>query len=195
MSLQEGGVTDLLDQVIAEMGRRDDKADKYWGERGECERQREEAMELVKRAVEGKVEFEKEIICSFNIALNKKKEKIRCLKEELKLINRIRSGVDLRDSESDTGGEGSEEQEATAKDASSSTVETEKKSALLKARMTVDKDEDDITGPPLKKRTRVSKATPKDLPKYSAQSSKQKGRAASRKGKTSLNADDLIKDM
>ena len=192
MARQEAGVADLLDQIIAEMGRRDDKVDRYWEEKGECERQREEAMGLVKRAVEGKEEYEREMIRSFSLALNKKKEKIRCLKEELKLINRIRSGVDLRNSDSGTEGEGSEELTAGN---SNSTVETEKKPARLKARITVDKDDDEVIGPPLKKRTRVSKGTPKDLPKDSTQPAKQKGRVASRKNKTSVDTNDLIKDM
>ena len=186
-------MTDLLDQIIAEMGRREDKLDQCCEEKGACERQREDAMELVKKAVEGKEKYEQEIVSSFSLALNKKKEKIRCLKEELRLINRIRSGIDLRNSDSGTDGEGSEE--TTARDVSNNTKGTEKKPALLKARMKVDKGEDDVIGPPLKKRTRVSKAAPKDIPKDTTQPSKQKGRLASRRGKTSLDAEDLIKDM
>ncbi|KAI6660022.1 DNA repair protein XRCC4 isoform X2 [Oopsacas minuta] len=196
MCRQEGGVSNLLDELITELQRRDDKVQSSKEGKQECIKQRAAALELVKQSVEGKENYEQEMISSFILALNKKKEKIRCLQEELKLISRIRSGVDLRDSGSETEGEGKEEQVAT-KANSSNVKETEKKSGLLKARLGLDKDDndDDVTGPPLKKRTRVAMVIPKEIPKDTTTAPKQKGRAASRKSKTSLDADDLIKDM
>ena len=188
-------MSELLDEIITELNRRDEEVKKSKEAAQECVTQRAAALELVEKAVEGKEEYEREMISSFCLALNKKKEKIRCLQEELKLISRIRSGVDLRGSGSDTEAEGNEEQESLGKGNSDNANDSDKKSGLLKTRLNIEREEDDVTGPPLKKRTRVSKRISKDIPKDSKPSSRPKGRVASRKGRTSLDADDLIEDM
>ena len=187
-------MSELLDEIIMELKTRDEEVKKSKEAEQECVTQRAEALELVEKAVEGKEEYEREMISSFCLALNKKKEKIRCLQEELKLISRIRSGVDLRDSGSDTEAEGNEEQATLVKGNSDNANGSDKKSGLLKTRLSIERD-DDVSGPPLKKRTRVSKKISKDIPKDPKPSSRQKGRVASRKGRTSLDADDLIEDM
>lgn len=186
---------ELLDEIITELKRRDEEVLKFKEVEQECVTQRAAALKLVEKAVEGKEEYEREVMSSFCLALNKKKEKIRCLQEELKLISRIRSGVDLRDSGSDTEAEGNDDQETLVKGNSENANDSDKKSGLLKTRLNLERDEDDVTGPPLKKRTRVSKRISKDVPKDSKPSSRQKPRVASRKGRTSLDADDLIEDM
>ena len=189
-------MTQFLDELLSELLKRDEKADRAAGDKLECEKQRKEAMEMLKEAANGKEEHDQEMIRSFCLALNKKKEKIRCLKDELGLINRIRSGVDLRRSDSDTEGEGNEDIVSSFKESSSATAEGEKKGGLVKARMGADMEEDDVMGPPLKKRTRVAKGKPKPIPtQQPTRISSRRGRVASRKGKTSLDADDLIKYM